>query len=97
MAANPITGASDTSVFVADQAVMNLLHMVTSVPDRTPTFTMFGNPDYFNQVASAAQGHGTTCPTPSACIFETPGFAWNHGDPIGHYEDMVRDGRPWGQ
>jgi hypothetical protein len=41
VAANPITGASDTlSVFLADQAVMNLLHMVTSVPDRTPTFTI---------------------------------------------------------
>src|SRR5262249_15840602 len=39
---NPITGATDAlSVFLADQAVMNVLHMVTSVPDRTPTFTMF--------------------------------------------------------
>jgi hypothetical protein len=80
-ATNPITGANDTlSVFLADQAVMNLLHMVTSVPDRTPTFTMFGNPNYFNQVASGSQEHGTTCPTASACVFEAPGFAWNHGD-----------------
>jgi hypothetical protein len=41
---------------------------------------MFGNPNYFNQVASTSQGHGTTCPTASACVFESPAFAWNHGD-----------------
>jgi hypothetical protein len=81
VASNPITGATDMlSVFLADQAVMNLLHMVTSVPDRTMNFTMFGNPNYFNQVASTSQGHGTPCPTASACVFESPAFAWNHGD-----------------
>ena len=81
VASNPITGATDTlSVFLADQAVMNLLHMVTSVPDRTMNFTMFGNPNYFNQVATMSQGHGTPCPTASACVFESPAFAWNHGD-----------------
>jgi hypothetical protein len=81
VATNPITSAPDTlSVFLPDQAVMNVLHMVTSVPDRTPTFTMFGNPNYFNQVATASQGHATTCPTASACVFESPAFAWNHGD-----------------
>jgi hypothetical protein len=78
---NPITGATDTlSAFLADQAVMNLLHMTTSVPDRTPSFTMFGNPNYFNQVASKSQGHGTSCSTMPACVFVGPAFAWNHGD-----------------
>jgi hypothetical protein len=78
---SPITGNLDKlSVFLADQAEMNLLHMVTSAADRTPTLTMFGNPDYFNQVATAAQGHGTTCGSPAACAFESPAFAWNHGD-----------------
>jgi hypothetical protein len=78
---SPITGNLDKlSVFLADQAEMNLLHMVTSVPDRTPTFTMFGNPDYFNQVASASQGHGTTCSNAPACVVESRAFAWNHGD-----------------
>ena len=61
---------------------MNLLHMVTSAPDRTPTFTMFGNPDYFNQVATKAQGHGQDCSNVNfpACVVESPAFAWNHGD-----------------
>ena len=81
MVTSPITGNLDKlSVFLADQAEMNLLHMVTSAADRTPTFTMFGNPDYFNQVATAAQGHGTTCSNAPACVVESRGFAWNHGD-----------------
>jgi hypothetical protein len=55
MVINPINSATDTlSAFFADQAVTNILHMVTSVPNRTPSFTMFGNPNYFNQVASAS-------------------------------------------
>ncbi|SEE25095.1 hypothetical protein SAMN05519104_5590 [Rhizobiales bacterium GAS188] len=78
---NPLTGATDKlSAFLADQAVMNLLHMITSVPDRSPNFTMFGNPDYFNQVASASQGHGTVCSMAPSCVLEAPAFAWNHGD-----------------
>jgi hypothetical protein len=78
---SPITGNNDKlSVFLADQAVMNLLHMVTAAPDRTPTFTMFGNPDYFNQVANKSQGHGMDCSNAPACVFESPAFAWNHGD-----------------
>jgi hypothetical protein len=59
---------------------MNLLHMITSVPDRSPSFTMFGNPDYFNQVASASQGRGTSCTVAPSCVVEAPAFAWNHGD-----------------
>ena len=47
------------------------LHMVTSDPKRTPTFTMFGNPDFFWQ---------TSTPTCGATICVNPGFAWNHGD-----------------
>ena len=78
---NPLTGATDKlSAFIADQAEMNLLHMITSVQDRSPTFTMFGNPDYFNQVANASQGHGTACSMAPSCVFEPPAFAWNHGD-----------------
>ena len=61
---------------------MNLLHMVTSAADRTPTFTVFGNPDYFNQVANTANGHGQSCSNPSfpPCVVESRAFAWNHGD-----------------
>src|SRR5262249_52966253 len=41
-ALNPITGQTDTlPQFLADPVEMNLLHMVTADPARTPTFTMF--------------------------------------------------------
>jgi hypothetical protein len=42
-------------------------------------FTMFGNPNYFNQVAPLSQ-HTMPCSSPSDCVFEAPAFAWNHGD-----------------
>jgi hypothetical protein len=74
---NPITGTTgNLSVFLADQAAMNLLHMITSVPDRSPTFTMFGDPNYFNFTT----GSTAPCTSPPSCVVESPGFAWNHGD-----------------
>jgi hypothetical protein len=60
--------------------------MVNSDPNRTPTFTMFGDPDFFFQASCATTGtqqgqpahtvtdHGPGCPA------QGPGFAWNHGD-----------------
>jgi hypothetical protein len=82
---NPITlNIEKINVFLADRAEMKLLHMVTSDPLRTPSFTMFGNPDYFNTTANPfanpSQGAGKDCLQPPACVFESPGFAWNHGD-----------------
>jgi hypothetical protein len=54
---------------------MKLLHMVTASAARTPTFTMFGNDNYFFET-----GDGTACAKQSDCVFVGPGFAWNHGD-----------------
>jgi len=79
-AISPITGKNDRlSVLLADRAEMKLLHMVPSLPDRVPTFTMFGNDDYFFQTSSASN-KGKDCSQPPACLSENPGFAWNHGD-----------------
>jgi len=76
IATNPVTGNTDKlSKLLADQAEMKLLHMVTSSPARTPTFTMFGDDNYFFQ-----NGSSTGCAQVSDCIFVTSGFAWNHGD-----------------
>jgi hypothetical protein len=76
VATNPMTGNTDKlSSLIADQAEMKILHMVTSSPARTPTFTMFGNDDYFFQNAN-----GGACVNQSDCIFVGAGFAWNHGD-----------------
>ena len=72
-AANPITGNTDTiTKFLADPVEMKVLHMVTADPARTPTFTLFANPDYFLFAGAA------NCNSP--CVAELPGFAWNHGD-----------------
>ena len=67
-AVSPITGNTDQlTQFLADPVEMKLLHMVTGDPQRTPTFVMFGNADYFFQTSG----------TPT--LVEDNGFAWNHG------------------
>jgi hypothetical protein len=72
-AVNPITGNTDTiSQFLADPVEMKLLHMITADPARTPTLTMFANPDYFLFAGAP------NCASP--CVTVNPGFAWNHGD-----------------
>jgi hypothetical protein len=72
-AVNPITGNTDTLTrFLADQVEMKLLHMITADPLRTPTFTMFADPNYFLFAGAP------NCTSP--CVTEQPGFAWNHGD-----------------
>jgi hypothetical protein len=72
-AVNPITGNTDTLTnYLADPVEMNLLHMITADPARTPTFTMFANPNYFLFAGAP------NCTLP--CVAVQPGFAWNHGD-----------------
>ncbi|HEX4324838.1 MAG TPA: hypothetical protein VHZ77_09450 [Gaiellaceae bacterium] len=56
---------------MADTVEEQTLHMVNSDPARTPTFTMFGNPDFFFQLSNPCSGF-------KECA--APGFAWNHGD-----------------
>jgi len=71
-AVNPLTGNTDQlTTALADPVELKLLHMVTGDPQRTPTFIMFGNPDYFFLTGSP------NCTTP--CIAQSAGFAWNHG------------------
>jgi hypothetical protein len=66
-AVSPITGNVDKlTEYLADPVEEKLLHMVTADPARTPTFTMFGNPDYYFVTFGAAP-------------FEDSGNAWNHG------------------
>ncbi len=70
---NPVTNATDTLTnYMADAVEMKLLHMVTGDPARTPTFTVFGNPNYFQATGTA------NCSTP--CVAEKATYAWNHGD-----------------
>ena len=72
-AVNPYTGQSgNVTNFLADPTEMSILHMVTADPARTPTMTMFADPDYFLFAGAP------NCNSP--CVQVQPGFAWNHGD-----------------
>ena len=72
-AANPYTGTTQSITnYLADHDEMAILHMVNADPARTPTFTMFGKPDYFLSNGAA------NCNSP--CVSVNPGFAYNHGD-----------------
>src|SRR5204863_269508 len=78
---NPYTGAVQTDVTqaLADPIAEKTLHMVTADPNRTPTFTLFADPDWF----FFATG-GSNCATQAECAFiparTNQSFAWNHGD-----------------
>lgn len=72
-AVSPLTGNTDTLTnFLADPVEMQFLHMITADPARTPSLTMFANPNYFLFTGAL------NCNSP--CVTEQPGFAWNHGD-----------------
>ena len=72
-ATNPITNATGKITnYLADSVEMKLLHMVTADPARTPTLTMFADPNYFLYAGAP------NCSSP--CVQVEPGFAWNHGD-----------------
>lgn len=76
-ATNPLTGnTTKITNYLADPVEMKLLHMVTGDPARTPTFTLFADPDYLLSAGSP------TCPAtnPASCVTEQPNSAWNHGD-----------------
>ena len=72
-AVSPITGNTDTiSQFFADPVEMQALHMISADPARTPTFTLFADPNYFLFAGAP------NCNSP--CVTLNPGFAWSHGD-----------------
>jgi hypothetical protein len=72
-AANPYTGTTQPITnYLADRTEMAILHMVNADPARTPTFALFGKPDYFLSPGAPS------CSTP--CIGQNPFFAYNHGD-----------------
>jgi hypothetical protein len=67
---------------IADEVGQRALHMINADPRRTPTFTMFGNPDFFFQVSNPSCGTSVN-PRPVTCV--DPKFAYNHGD----YQDEI--------
>ena len=74
-AIDPYAGPTAAPVFVrmADAVGQKALHMVNSDPARTPSFTAFGNPDYFITSSNSGPNCGS-----NPCIDYH--FAWSHGD-----------------
>jgi hypothetical protein len=72
-ASNPYSGNANQLItnYLADPTEEAILHMVNADPARTPTFSLFGKPDYY------LQDFGPTCSGP--CVAINTGFAWDHG------------------
>ena len=63
--------------YLADPVELQVLHMVTADPARTPTLAMFANPDFY------VTEQGATCTTPSHGTVKCESIdteVWNHGD-----------------
>ncbi|HLH46869.1 MAG TPA: hypothetical protein VKV25_06900, partial [Acidimicrobiales bacterium] len=58
--------------YLADPVELQLLHMVTADPKRTPTFALFANPDFY------LSADGRSCTTKYCESYDAD--AWNHGD-----------------
>jgi hypothetical protein len=69
---------------LANPTEFQILHMLTADPLRTPTFIDFAQPDYYvedaTSVPTSLSGCATSPMPAAACVVETPGFNWNHGD-----------------
>jgi hypothetical protein len=73
---DPSTGSNEPIVYqLADQETEKILHMWNADPLRDPTFTVFGNDDFYFQdycVSGATSGPD--------CYQQNPEYDWNHGD-----------------
>ena len=76
---DPYKGGAQTPIAfrLADTVEENTLHMVNSDPKRTPSFTMFGDDDFFFQIGNVCKGPS---PDPGVPECVNSSFAWNHGD-----------------
>jgi hypothetical protein len=74
-AIDPYVSPTAAPVFLrmADPVGEKAMHMVNADPARTPSFTAFGNPDYFITAAASGPSCGS-----NPCIDYH--FAWSHGD-----------------
>ena len=58
--------------YLVDGPTLKAIHMINADPQRTMSFTMFSQPDYFFETFSPCPG------TSQGCLND--GFAWIHGD-----------------
>jgi hypothetical protein len=81
---------SPLTLYLADKVGEKTLHMVTADPQRTPSFTLFANPDFFLTTSNTRCGPaGAVPPSPVVPVCIDYHFAWSHGDAT---EDI---GRTW--
>jgi hypothetical protein len=66
-------GVVPVTQHLADAEDQTILHMTTTDPQRTPSFSVFGNPAFFYQTGTCPAGSAPGCPVVN------DGFAWNHG------------------
>jgi len=74
---NYFKGVTETTVdYLADQAGMSMLHMMTADTQRNPTFVAFQKGDYYGYASGATK---CTQVNFTDCVQVEPGNAWNHG------------------
>ena len=88
------SSATPVALYLADKVGEKTLHMVTADPQRTPSFTLFANPDYFltaGRTSASGSRRSSTARTRRSQAFVCIDyhFAWSHGDAT---EDI---GRTW--
>jgi hypothetical protein len=66
-----LTSPTPITQYLVDTRGEEALHMINADPLRTPSFTLFANPDFFLQTTA------TACGAPVCVDYH---FAWNHGD-----------------
>lgn len=62
--------------YLAGPTELNILHMLTADPLRTPTFVGFQQPDYYSLNSSAC---GASKAPSVSCVAQNPADNWNHG------------------
>jgi hypothetical protein len=76
---NPYSGVTGEKIinYQADRVEQRILHMQTADPTRTPTYTMFPQPDYYFDPTFPKCGSSTNPAADCASTFAH--YAWNHG------------------
>ena len=78
------TQKTPVTLYLADKIGEKTLHMQTGDPARTPSFTLFANPDYFLTAGTTSTGAPSkfNCPDAAhqAFVCVDYHFAWSHGD-----------------
>jgi len=65
--------------YLADPTELQLLHMVTADPARTPTFVLFAKPDFY-VTGGCGYSYNSSPSDTSLCVQQSRSYAWLHGN-----------------